>query len=330
MSATETAKNKDDNSATTNKGDKPNIAFIGLGNMGTPMAENLLKAGYSLCVYDLSAPAMKHLQQLGASAADSPKAAAADAQVVISMLPAGKHVRSVYLGGDGSEAAENKAVNGLLSELPKGTLVIDSSTIAAADARAVADAATACGIDFLDAPVSGGTGAAIAGSLTFIVGGSAEAFARAEPILAAMGKNIFHAGDHGAGQVAKICNNMLLGILMAGTAEAINLGVKNGLDPKVLSDIMLKSSGRNWTLEVYNPYPKVMDNVPSSNNYQGGFMTKLMQKDLNLAMQTAEESDVNTPMGARAAELYQEHTIEHGDKDFSSIMARHDSSVLST
>lgn len=319
MSATRAAKSKDDNSASANGETKPNIAFIGLGNMGTPMAENLLKAGYSLCVYDLSATAVEHLQQAGASVADSPKAAAANAQVVISMLPAGKHVHSVYLGE-----------TGLLSDLSKGTLVIDSSTIAAADARTVADAATACGIDFLDAPVSGGTGAAIAGTLTFIVGGSAEAYARAEPILAAMGKNIFHAGDHGAGQVAKICNNMLLGILMAGTAEAINLGVKNGLDPKVLSDIMLKSSGRNWTLEVYNPYPQVMDNVPSSNGYQGGFMSKLMQKDLNLAMQTAEETKVDTPMGAKAAELYQEHTIEHGDKDFSSIMARHDSSVLAT
>ena len=242
------------------------------------------------------------------------------------MLPAGKHVHSVYLGDMGLGESKSK---GLLSELPQGTLVIDSSTIAAADARIVAEAASQAGIDFLDAPVSGGTGGAIAGSLTFIVGGSADAFAKAEPILAVMGKNIFHAGEHGAGQVAKICNNLLLGILMAGTAEAINLGVKNGLDPKVLSDIMLQSSGRNWTLEVYNPYPKVMDNVPSSNGYQGGFMTKLMQKDLNLALQTAQNTNVNTPMGAKATELYEAHTVENGDRDFSSIMALHDSSVLS-
>ena len=282
------------------------------------MAENLLKAGYSLSVYDLSESATQRLQQAGASVADSPKDAVSDAQVVISMLPAGKHVHSVYLGE-----------NGLLAELPKGTLVIDSSTIAAADATVVAEAASNLGIDFLDAPVSGGTGGAVAGSLTFIVGGSAHAFAKAEPILAVMGKNIFHAGDHGAGQVAKICNNMLLGILMAGTAEAINLGVKNGLDPKVLSDIMLQSSGRNWTLEVYNPYPQVMENVPSSNGYQGGFMSKLMQKDLNLAMQTAHDTNVETPMGAKATELYEAHTVENGDKDFSSIMGRHDSSVLS-
>lgn len=302
----------------SNNNAKPNIAFIGLGNMGAPMAENLLKAGYALSVYDLSAEAIQRLQQAGASVADSPKEAASNAQVVISMLPAGQHVHSVYLGD-----------NGLLAELPKGTLVIDSSTIAAADARVVAEAASELGIDFLDAPVSGGTGGAIAGSLTFIVGGNDDAFAKAEPILAVMGKNIFHAGDHGAGQVAKICNNMLLGILMAGTAEAINLGVKNGLDPKVLSDIMLQSSGRNWTLEVYNPYPQVMENVPSSNGYKGGFMSKLMQKDLNLAMQTAKDTDVETPMGAKATELYAEHTIENGDKDFSSIMARHDRSILS-
>jgi len=237
------------------------------------------------------------------------------------MLPAGKHVHSVYLGEGSSD--------GLLIDLPKGTLVIDSSTIAAADARKVAEVASKLGIDFLDAPVSGGTGGAIAGTLTFIVGGDDAAFAKAEPILAVMGKNIFHAGAHGAGQVAKICNNMLLGILMAGTAEAINLGVKNGLDPKVLSDIMLQSSGRNWTLEVYNPYPQVMENVPSSNGYQGGFMSKLMQKDLNLAMQTAQDTHVETPMGAKATELYAAHTIENGDRDFSSIMARHDSSVLS-
>ncbi len=310
-----------DTSTIDNDTSKPNVAFIGLGNMGAPMAENLLKAGYTLSVFDLSDAATKRLQQAGASVAQSPKEAVSNAQVVISMLPAGQHVHSVYLGDNGS--------SGLLAELNKGTLVIDSSTIAAADARTVADAASKLGVEFLDAPVSGGTGGAIAGSLTFIVGGSAEAFARAEPILAVMGKNIFHAGTHGAGQVAKICNNMLLGILMAGTAETINLGVKNGLDPKVLSDIMLQSSGRNWTLEVYNPYPQVMENVPSSNGYQGGFMSKLMQKDLNLAMQTAQDTHVDTPMGAKATELYASHTLENGDKDFSSIMGRHDISLLS-
>ena len=281
--------NTKDVNATGSDTTKPNIAFIGLGNMGAPMAENLLKAGYTLSVYDLSEDATQRLQQAGASVADSPKDAANNAQVVISMLPAGKHVHSVYLGD-----------SGLLANLPKGTLVIDSSTIAAADARTVAEAASELCIDFLDAPVSGGTGGAIAGSLTFIVGGSADAFAKAEPILAVMGKNIFHAGDHGA-----------------------------GLDPKVLSDIMLQSSGRNWTLEVYNPYPQVMENVPSSNGYKGGFMSKLMQKDLNLAMQTAQDTNVETPMGAKATELYEAHTVENGDRDFSSIMGRHDASLLS-
>ncbi|MGM8870723.1 3-hydroxyisobutyrate dehydrogenase [Psychrobacter sp. 2Y5] len=320
--------NNTDSASDSVKDIKPSIAFIGLGNMGAPMAENLLKAGYALSVYDLSSAATERLQQAGASVADSPKQAAANAQVVISMLPAGEHVLSVYLGSSQNDAEGANGEQGLLSHLSKDTLVIDSSTIAAADARQVAEAASTLGIDFLDAPVSGGTGGATAGSLTFIVGGEADAFAKAEPILAAMGKNIFHAGANGAGQVAKICNNMLLGILMTGTAEAINLGVKNGLDAKVLSDIMLQSSGRNWTLEVYNPYPQVMDNVPSSNRYQGGFMSKLMQKDLNLALQTAKETQVDTPMAQRAAQLYSAHTSEHGDKDFSSIMAIHDKSVL--
>ena len=301
---------------------KPIIAFIGLGNMGAPMAENLLKAGYPLCVYDLSARALERLQQAGASVAESPMIAIKNAQVVISMLPAGEQVRSVYLGN------EDQKGDGLLANMAQGTVVIDSSTIAAADARAVAAAASKLGIDFLDAPVSGGTGGAIAGSLTFIVGGSQDAFARAKPILSDMGKNIFHAGDSGAGQVAKICNNMLLGILMTGTAEAINLGVKNGLDAKVLSDIMLQSSGRNWTLEVYNPYPQVMENVPSSHHYQGGFMSKLMQKDLNLALQTAKASQAKTPMATKAVELYAAHISEHGDKDFSSIIATYDKSIL--
>lgn len=314
--------NQADKTQTSDVDIKPIIAFIGLGNMGAPMAENLLKAGYPLCVYDLSARALERLQQAGASVAESPMIAIKNAQVVISMLPAGEQVRSVYLGD------EDQKGDGLLANMAQGTVVIDSSTIAAADARAVAAAASKLGIDFLDAPVSGGTGGAIAGSLTFIVGGSQDAFARAKPILSDMGKNIFHAGDSGAGQVAKICNNMLLGILMTGTAEAINLGVKNGLDAKVLSDIMLQSSGRNWTLEVYNPYPQVMENVPSSHHYQGGFMSKLMQKDLNLALQTAKASQAKTPMATKAVELYAAHISEHGDKDFSSIIATYDKSIL--
>lgn len=303
----------------------PKIAFIGLGNMGGPMAKNLLKNGYQVTVYDLSEAAQQQLSDAGASTSSSPKQAVQGADVVITMLPASKHVNTVYLGD--AEATQLTA-DGLLSELPSGTLVIDSSTIDAAAARNVARIATTKGIDMVDAPVSGGTAGAEAGTLTFIVGGEDSAFNRAEPILKAMGKNIFHAGSNGAGQVAKICNNMLLGILMSGTAEALNLGVKNGLDAKVLSDIMLQSSGRNWTLEVYNPYPGVLENVPSSRGYTGGFMSQHMHKDLHLALQAAEDINAEVPMGAQAAALYDEHIKEHNTKDFSSIMAHFDSSVL--
>ncbi|MUG31531.1 MULTISPECIES: 3-hydroxyisobutyrate dehydrogenase [Psychrobacter] len=305
--------------------DTPKIAFIGLGNMGGPMAKNLLKNGYQVTVYDLSEAAQQQLSDAGASTSSSPKQAVQGADVVITMLPASKHVNTVYLGD--AEATQLTA-DGLLSELPSGTLVIDSSTIDAAAARNVARIATTKGIDMVDAPVSGGTAGAEAGTLTFIVGGEDSAFNRAEPILKAMGKNIFHAGSNGAGQVAKICNNMLLGILMSGTAEALNLGVKNGLDAKVLSDIMLQSSGRNWTLEVYNPYPGVLENVPSSRGYSGGFMSQHMHKDLHLALQAAEDINAEVPMGAQAAALYDEHIKEHNTKDFSSIMAHFDSSVL--
>lgn len=298
------------------------IAFIGLGNMGAPMAQNLLKQGFDVTVYDLSEAALATLKEAGAKTATSPLQAAEHAEVVITMLPAGKHVKSVYLGDGGED-------KGLLAALAKDTLVIDSSTIAAADARIVGQAAAEHGVAFLDAPVSGGTAGAAAGTLTFIVGGDAEVFARAKPILAAMGKNIFHAGDNGAGQVAKICNNMLLGILMSGTAEALNLGIKNGLDPAVLSDIMLQSSGRNWTLEVYNPYPNVMETVPASKKYAGGFMSAHMHKDLHLALQTAADTGVEVPMGSQATELYDEHIENYAEQDFSSIIGRYAPEVLS-
>lgn len=296
------------------------IAFIGLGNMGKPMAENLIKKGYQLNIFDLNQTVLQDVEKQGATVATSPIDAVKNVDLVITMLPAGQHVKEVYLGKDGGQ--------GLLDVVSQDTLLVDSSTIAASDAREVASAAAAKGINFLDAPVSGGTGGATAGTLTFIVGGDASQFDAVKPVLQAMGKNIFHAGEVGAGQVAKICNNMLLGILMAGTAEAINLGVKNGLDPKVLSDIMLQSSGRNWTLEVYNPYPGVSDAVPSSKGYSGGFMTKLMHKDMNLAKQTANDTAVATPMADQATALYTKHSEQHGDKDFSSIMAHYDATVL--
>jgi 3-hydroxyisobutyrate dehydrogenase len=208
-----------------------------------------------------------------------------------------------------------------LPHIPKGTLVIDCSTIAAQTAITVSKAANALGLTMLDAPVSGGTGGAIAGTLTFIVGGEDDALERARPLLSAMGKNIFHAGGHGAGQTAKICNNMLLGIQMIGTAEALALGVANGLDPHVLSDIMVKSSGRNWSLELYNPYPDVMENVPASRGYTGGFGVDLMLKDLGLATETALNSQASIPLGEMARNLYAMHSkAGAGGLDFSSIL----------
>ncbi|MBY0417032.1 MAG: 3-hydroxyisobutyrate dehydrogenase, partial [Pararheinheimera sp.] len=244
------------------------VAFIGLGNMGGPMASNVLKAGFKVQAFDLSETALAQLAAEGAKACTSAAEAATGADFVISMLPAGKHVAMVYTGE-----------TGIASVLGKDTLVIDCSTIDATTARKVGAELAEQGIAFIDAPVSGGVGGAKAGTLTFIVGGSEQNFNRAQPVLSVMGKNLFHAGDVGAGQVAKICNNMLLSVLMLGTSEALQMGIDNGLDPKVLSDIMLKSSGRNWTLELYNPCPDVMPNVPSSNGYQGGFMVDLMAKD---------------------------------------------------
>ncbi len=285
------------------------ITFIGLGNMGGPMASNLVKAGHEVTVFDLSKDAVAALVSEGAKTADTAHEAANGAECVITMLPAGQHVEAVYLGDDG-----------LLAKLPAGTLVIDSSTIAPETARGVAEVARAKDIPFLDAPVSGGVGGAKAGTLTFICGGSEEAFSKAKPILDAMGKNIFHAGDHGSGQVAKICNNMLLAILMSGTSEALALGVKNGLDPAVLSEIMKQSSGGNWALNVYNPWPGVMDGVPASRNYEGGFLVNLMTKDLGLAFDNAVKNQASIPMGSLARNLFQLHAGQgNGGLDFSSI-----------
>ncbi len=285
------------------------ITFIGLGNMGGPMASNLVKAGHDVTVFDLSKEAVQTLVSEGAKTADTAHEAAQGAECVITMLPAGQHVEAVYLGDDG-----------LLAKLPEGTLVIDSSTIAPETARSVAEAAKARNIPFLDAPVSGGVGGAKAGTLTFICGGAEDTFAKAKPILDAMGKNIFHAGEHGSGQVAKICNNMLLAILMAGTSEALALGVKNGLDPAVLSEIMKQSSGGNWALNVYNPWPGVMENAPASRNYEGGFLVNLMTKDLGLAFDNAVKNQASIPMGSLARNLFSIHAGQgNGTLDFSSI-----------
>ncbi|MEQ6889516.1 3-hydroxyisobutyrate dehydrogenase [Halomonas sp. CS7] len=289
-----------------------NIAFIGLGNMGAPMAINLLKAGHEVTVFDLVEEAIQALEAEGASRATSAEAAASGAEVVISMLPAGAHVQSLYLGRDGAP--------GLLDALEHRPLLIDSSTIAPDDARLVGAAAAERGFTYLDAPVSGGVGGAKAGTLTFIVGGDQAGFEQGKPLLEAMGKNIFHAGESGAGQVAKICNNMLLGILMSGTAEALALGVKNGLDPAVLSEIMKQSSGGNWALNVYNPWPGVMEGSAASRDYQGGFLTDLMAKDLGLAWELALGSKSSVPMGSQARNLFALHSAQgSGQRDFSSI-----------
>ncbi len=286
------------------------IAFIGLGHMGSPMALNLVKAGHELVVFDLVPAAIKVLVDAGASAAASAPAAVKDAEVVISMLPASKHVEGLYLG----EA-------GLLTQIAANTLILECSTIAPESARKVAAAAVERGIRMIDAPVSGGTGGAVAGTLTFIVGGAAADLDAARPYLEKMGKNIFHAGAAGAGQTAKICNNMLLGVLMAGTSEALALGVANGLDPKVLSDIIAKSTGRNWATEIYNPWPGVMDHAPASKGYAGGFGVDLMLKDLGLAAESALNARASVPLGELARNLYSMHSAQgNGALDFSSIL----------
>jgi 3-hydroxyisobutyrate dehydrogenase len=290
------------------------IAFIGLGHMGGPMALNLRKAGFAVKAFDLSDEACKKYAAEGLTIASSAAESVADADVVISMLPASAHVEGLFLGSGGSKP-------GLLDSIRAGTLVIDSSTIAAATSRKVAEAAAAKGIAMIDAPVSGGTGGAIAGTLTFMVGGETDDLERARPVLEKMGANIFHAGGIGAGQTAKICNNMLLGILMIGTSEALALGVANGLDPKVLSEIMRRSSGGNWALEKYNPMPGVMETAPASKNYAGGFGTDLMLKDLGLAQENATAVRAATPLGGLARSLYAAHSLAgHGALDFSSVL----------
>jgi len=288
------------------------IAFLGLGNMGGPMAKNLIAAGHSLTVFDLVEAACAALQAEGASVAASAAEAAANAEVIISMLPAGKHVAATFLG----EA-------GLLANISTETLILDASTIDAATAREVGEAAAGLGIDFMDTPVSGGVAAAAAGTLAFMCGGSAGAFARARPILEGMGsaEKIFHAGPAGAGQVAKAANNMLLAIHMIGTCEALAMGEAHGLDPAVLSEIMKASSGNNWSLQVYNPWPDVMAGVPSSNDYKPGFMVDLMVKDLGLACEVADSAGVDNQMGRLANAAYLAHQADsNGPRDFSSIL----------
>lgn len=286
------------------------IAFIGLGNMGGPMAINLVKAGHAVRVFDLDAAAIDAVVATGAHSASSAADAVVDADVVVSMLPASRHVEGLFLGDDG-----------LLAQLPDGTLLIDSSTIAPASARKVADAAAARGLQMIDAPVSGGTAGAAAGTLTFIVGGPADALARARPVLEAMGRNIFHMGEAGAGQVAKLCNNMALGVIMAATGEAIALGVAHGLDAKALSQMMAVSTSRSWATEVCNPWPGVIEAAPASRGYTGGFGNDLMLKDLGLAAEAAMGAGSPIPLGELARNLYAMNSRQgHGALDFSSVV----------
>jgi 3-hydroxyisobutyrate dehydrogenase len=285
------------------------IGFIGLGNMGLPMAINLVKAGHEVAGFDLVESQLKAFAAAGGKVVANANAAAQGVEVLISMLPASKHVEGLYLGE-----------NGLLAHASPQTLLVDCSTISPKVAQAVATAAKAKGFAMLDAPVSGGTAGAQAGTLTFMVGGESQDLERARPLLEKMGKNIFYAGASGAGQTVKVCNNMLLGIQMLGTSEALRLGIANGLDPKVLSDIMAKSSGRNWALELYNPCPGVMENVPSSKGYAGGFGVDLMLKDLGLAVENAENLDAEVPLGKMARALYEDHSQSgNGQLDFSSV-----------
>ena len=269
------------------------IGFIGVGNMGGPMARNLLKTGVSVTAFDVSTAALRPVVDAGAHEAATARDAAKDAEVVITMLPAGSHVRSIYLDEPS-----------VLHAVRPGTLLIDCSTIDVESARAVHEAGATSGFDFLDAPVSGGVGGAEAGTLTFMCGGSEKAFERAKPVLEKMGKRVVLAGGPGAGQAAKICNNMLLAISMIGTCEAFVLGEKLGLDPQTLFDIMSAASGQCWSLTNYCPVPGPVPAAPSNRGYKGGFATALMLKDLKLAQAAAQNAGATTPLGAQAAQLY--------------------------
>ncbi|KZK99476.1 3-hydroxyisobutyrate dehydrogenase [Pseudovibrio sp. Ad5] len=286
------------------------VAFIGLGNMGGPMAANLVKAGHEVVGVDLSEEARTAFQAAGGQVASSAVEAVRDVQAVVTMLPAGKHVRAVYTGEDG-----------ILAHAPKGTLFIDSSTIDVDSSRDVAKAASEAGMGMVDAPVSGGIVGAANGTLTFMVGGPDSAFERAKPLLDIMGASIVHAGDAGAGQAAKICNNMLLGISMIGTCEAFVLAEKLGLDPQKLYDISSKSSGQCWSLTSYCPFPGPVPTSPANNEYKPGFAAPMMLKDLLLAEEAADSSGANTPMGEKAARLYEEYCNNGGENvDFSGII----------
>lgn len=284
------------------------VAFIGLGNMGGGMAANLAKKGHDVRAFDLSAEALDKAKAAGCLPVDSAAAAVEGAEAVITMLPAGAHVESVYADAVFGRAAPS-------------AILIDCSTIDVATARRLAEQAGANGLAAVDAPVSGGIAAAAAGTLTFMVGGSAEGFGRAQPFLADMGKTVIHAGASGAGQAAKMCNNMLLGATMVATCEAFKLAERLGLDLQTFYDISSVSSGQSWSMTTYCPVPGVGPETPADRDYHGGFAAALMLKDLRLAMQAAGDAGAATPMGARATELYEAFVADgRGGTDFSGII----------
>ena len=284
------------------------VGFIGLGNMGLPMANNILKAGIEVNAFDLSIDAMQRADELGMTPKNTALEVLDNIDALITMLPNDQAVENIFL-------KEN-----LIGSIKKDVIVIESSTISPQVAKRVSFEAANMNISILDAPVSGGVKGAELGTLTFIVGGNKDDLKKAAPLLEIMGDKSFYAGESGSGQVAKLCNNMLLAIHMCGTAETIAMGVNNGLDPVILSEIMKNSSGGNWSLEKYNPFPGVMKAAPASNKYLGGFLNSLMLKDLNLAEELATQSASDTPMGKLAKELYEE-LVNQGleNLDFSSI-----------
>lgn len=288
------------------------IGFIGLGNMGLPMAHNLIKAGHTVTGFDLVKSAVGKLAVAGGKAATSIAQACAGAEVVVTMLPAGSHVREAYLSADG-----------ILASAAAGALLIDSSTIDVDSARTVAAAATEKGMLMVDAPVSGGITGAEGATLTFMVGGEGAAFARAEPILSAMGKTIVHAGSSGTGQAAKICNNLILGVSMIAVAEAFVLAEKLGLEAQKLFDIASKSSGQCWSLTSYCPVPGPVPTSPANRDYKAGFTTAMMLKDLKLAQDVAHATRSTAPLGAGAAAVYQafvDNADGNAGVDFSGII----------
>ena len=283
------------------------IAFIGLGNMGTPMAANLVKAGHRVLGFDLSEACRAAAKAAGVEIATDAATAAAAAEAVITMLPAGKHVVAVY--------------EGLLEAARPGTLFIDSSTIDIASCRAAHQAAAAAGMKSVDAPVSGGVGGAAAGTLTFMVGGTGDAFALAEPVLQPMAGRIVHCGEASAGQAAKICNNMILGISMVAVAEGFVLAEKLGLSHQALYDVASTSSGQCWSLTSYCPVPGPVPKSPANNDYKPGFAASLMLKDLKLAADAASEAGADTALGRHAADLYAAfEAAGNGGVDFSGII----------